>query len=73
MIASFMRESFLKTAGEDAISVLPGAPNGGNGDIGTPCVDGEAWTVVLNEPQIEQKLGLLGDDVSDREEGDMAL
>ena len=73
IIASFMRESFLRTEGDDARSDLAGAPGGGKGVMDELWAEGDVKAGEYSEPQFGQKLGLPGEDASEREDGDMAL
>ena len=72
-MASFILEIFFSIAGELATSDLEGALRGGNGETERPWLVGEVTVDDDAEPQVGQDAGLLGEDPSDREDGDSAL
>lgn len=70
IMASFIRLVFCSTEGERATFDLPGAPSGGKGDRERGIPAGVVSVKPREEPQFAQKLGLVGEDGVDREDGD---
>lgn len=69
-MASFIRLVFCSTEGERATFELPGAPSGGKGDRERGIPADVVSVKPREEPQFAQKLGLVGEDGVDREDGD---